>query len=796
MGCTIKSVGSKRSHAEEKLELASVLAQVAEFCRTGLGSEKVLSISPTFDASLIALRIEQTREAFELLRASEIPEYGMARDVRRSVSDAEKGAVVPAEELFRIGETLEAMGNVSRFFAKLDSAPNLKKLAAGLPYLPDLQKKIQRSISPEGEVLDDASPALKKIRSERNAQQRKLMSRLQSLISSSYRAYLQEPIYTVRDGRYVVPVKAQYKSKVPGIVHDASASGQTLFIEPQSIVEEGNRLRELEALEREETERILSELSSTVGGHSKEMLSGSDILGELDGIFAKARYADDRNAAPPCLSDGHLLVVREGHHPLIAREKSVPLTISVGEQSKSLLLSGPNTGGKTVTLKLLGLYALMIGCGIFPPAREVKYGPFRNVWADIGDEQSLQQSLSTFSAHLKNIAEIFEGVQRGDLVILDEIGAGTDPREGGALAKAFLDSLHNKGAIVAASTHYGEVKNFAQASERFACAAMEFDIETLQPTFRIIPGASGASHAMEISLRYGIPEEVIASAERFAGEEFLQERESSYALDNLVRETREEKHRIENLRKELEEKERRFETERQKWLEKMQKARAQMEESLAQTIREARERYRELLERLKTLSSSQTREEIISEAKTVEKELQDFRKRLEEAETGFESGAKDVSKIEPGALVGVRGYSQPGTVVEIKKGGDIVVQIGIARVHAKLSDLKVYEKETRNIEAPPGRRGTSGVGKWVRGEASMEITLRKMRFEDAKESLERFFDEAILAGVPKIRIVHGKGTGTLKKMVHDFLKSREEVEKFREGDIYEGGVGVTIVYLK
>lgn len=780
------SAVSERSHAERALELDRVLEMVAERCSTSLGMEFARQLRPTFDRRRVEALVSQTVEALELLENAEPPIYSGARDVRISVDAAGKGSPIPSEEIFRVSETIEAINTLRKYLVgKREDAVEMWGIAKKLPYLPDLQKELHSSISPEGEVLDSASPTLKKIRTERNAQARRLSTRIQNLIIGELKNYLQEPLYTIRDGRYVVPVKSQYRGKVPGIVHDASGSGQTIYVEPEALVVEANKLRELESGEREEVERILRELSKKIGARADEILSGMNALAEIDAVFAKARLALDRDCVAPKLVEGSRIRIESGHHPLIDPSVSVPVDASVGKDGKSLLITGPNTGGKTVTLKMIGLYAMIIGCGLLLPAIAVEYSVFGNVWADIGDEQSLQQSLSTFSGHLRNVAAILKGAKPGDLALLDEIGAGTDPKEGAALGQAFLETLANRGVVVAASTHYGELKQFAQSHEKYYCAAMEFDVATLRPTYRLIPGASGQSHALEISRRHGIPDDVVDLAEKVMGGEAVGERERSAEIDRLLLEARKAREEALQAKRDAETALRKAEADREDQLEKLRRARARAEEVASEALREARERYRELLEITKRLPARE-RERFQEQAKQIERGI-----RAAKSQLVPENTAADSMEIVPGMTVRLLSNNQHGQVIEVQKSGKLLVRVGALKLTVTKSDvMPVEEKRARE------RHAAKGVSVERAMTASPELHLRRMRAEDTIEKLHKFFDEAILAGLTTVRIVHGKGDGVLRKIVHEFLSKRSDVERFREGDPGEGGSGVTVAYLK
>jgi DNA mismatch repair protein MutS2 len=451
-----------------------------------------------------------------------------------------------------------------------------------------------------------------------------------------------------------------------------------------------------------------------------------------------------------------------------------------------MLITGPNTGGKTVTLKMLGLYALLMSCGIFPPAEEIRYGPFTGVYADIGDEQSVQQSLSTFSGHLRNIATIFRAAKPGGLALFDEIGAGTDPKEGAAIGRAILTRLTAMGVTIAASTHYGELKSFAQESDGFTCAAMEFDLATLRPTYKLIPGASGRSHAFEISRKYGLPEEVVDLAESSIGSEAADERSKSETLDHLIAQARQDRESARELQDAAREVRESAVRERDEQLEKLRKLRARMEEEVVEAIRGARESYRELLEIAKSAPASE-RESLIHAAKEIADVLDTQRVSLREP-----VGAAAAAEFSPGMNVRLLSNGQTATILEVRKSGNLLLQIGAMKMSVASSDVEPAKLKPSETRASSSRR--ISIEKTLN--AKSELHLRKLRAEDAIETLDRFFDEAVLSGLHTVRIVHGKGEGILRKVVQDFLRSRKDVHTFAEADATQGGAGVTVVHFK
>jgi DNA mismatch repair protein MutS2 len=775
------------SHSARVLELARVLEGLSRFCETTWGAETLRGAKPVFDSEMVRTRVEKTSEARRLLRELPPPAFGSARDVRTQATTASKGATLPGSELFRVGETLSAFRRLKAWLDQArGKAPLLHNLGARLPWLKDLEDRLVQSLAEDGSVLDSASGALAKVRSQKTTLQKRITDRLHSLVHGAFRDYLQEPLYTIRDGRFVVPVKAQYKGKVRGIVHDTSGSGQTVFIEPEAILSDSNRLRELESEEREEVERVLRELSKAVGEHAEEIVVGLDAVAELDQHLAMARWAEERDAGVPRVRDGAFLKVQEGHHPLLDPAQSVPISVAVGGTERSLIITGPNTGGKTVTLKLLGLYALLLGIGAHPPARVVDYGVFQGVYADIGDEQSVEQSLSTFSGHLKNIARMLREAGAGSLVLLDEVGAGTDPAEGSALGKALLGELLDRGVVVAATTHYGELKEFAQADDRIRPAAMEFDVSTLKPTYRLIPGASGQSHALEIAERLGIPKGVLERAASSMGEEFSRTKNAQDELDRLIREAREERAEVERLRRELEERAAELQEEAERLRERQERLRTRLEERVEEAVRQAQEAYRVLREQIKGSLSGREREELLAEAREVSQRLQT------ELDDVRQQAEKPPARVEVGQSVRIRGAGRVGVVQEVL-GDRVVILVGGLKVTVP------YDRVEPTELPPTTPKPTTRTAHLSRSKAEQirpELNIRKMRAEEAIEQLERYLDDVVLAGLDRVRIVHGRGDGILRRIVREMLEKRDDVVGYSDAEPSAGGEGVTIVHFR
>jgi DNA mismatch repair protein MutS2 len=688
--------------------------------------------------------------------------------------------MLTGDTIFRVSETLGAFLRLRKWI-DVERVPALRILSTRLPLLNELTRQIESAVLASGEVVDAASAALASLRTKKITQQKRILERVQSLVNT-LKSYLQEPIYTERAGRYVLPVKAAYKGKVPGILHDSSGSGQTLYIEPDLVLQETNKLREIEGAEREEVERILHALSGRIGEQANDIVDGLQAVGEIDLYVAFGIEAEKSGGVEPRLVEDPLLFIEAGHHPLLEREISVPIDISLGGSAGSLLITGPNTGGKTVCLKILGLFTFIIGCGAFPPARAVTFGPFTAVFADIGDEQSLQQSLSTFSGHVKNLSRALITASAGALCLFDEIGAGTDPAEGAAIGKAVLSTLCEKETVIAATTHYGELKEFALNHDRFRTAAMEFDLDTLKPTYKLIEGATGASHAFEIAKRYGLPTDVASRAQEFLSDYARAERGKSARLDALIAEAITKTAQAEETKNAAAEELSRLQSEREHSKAKLANIREAALGELAEAIREMRSKYRELLEQTVHLQGAK-REEILSEARRVE---ETFVKTAD----ALRSPSVKSPQIKEGDTVRVRGRAETAIVLELQKTR-AVVQIGSLRFSVHPSELEPARRYDQ-----PVKRARIKLDQVAAATISSELMVRRMRAEEAVVALQDYFDDAALANLHRTRIVHGKGDGVLRKVVRDFLAKRKDVARYNDADASEGGAGVTIVEFK
>jgi len=779
------------THALKVLEFDAIRLRLAQNCETAGAAAFAEALKPQTDAETVWAELERTTQAYRLLSETSPPSLGAVRNHADSLERALKGGSLGGVEIFEIGEAIQAMRSFKNaIYSRQSDYPALWNLAQFFPELKTLEDQIFGALEGSGEVKDSASPELARLRQRKQAAMSRILDRIQSYTSGKNRDLLSDPIYTVRDGRYVIPVKVEHKGKIRGIVHDTSGTGQTVFVEPEDVLKLGNDLRMVEAAEREEVRRILADLSSKVGDNANAILEGTEAANELDLLLAKARLAFEMRASMPQRWQGQGLQVQAARHPLLDAAIVVPLDLSVGFDSQGLLITGPNTGGKTVAIKMVGLFALMAQSGLYLPAANVKFGPFSGVWADIGDEQSVEQSLSTFSGHIKNLVEALTKLKPGALVLCDEIGAGTDPAEGAALAKAILLTLQEKGAYVIASTHYGELKAFAYNTPGFQNASMEFDVKSLRPTYKVLMGAPGASHALRIAERYGLPKEVVQLAYRGLTEEEQQISKMMEQLEQSQRQARiaqsEADRRITEARKAEEKANRKLEEAE----EVRRTVHSKASETIVDVVRDIRAEAAAIFEELKSAPRDGR-----SDAKARER-LRDLEKYADVASAEFQTKrakqATPAVTLERGMAVKVEGYTQPGVVLEAPKGGQVRVQVGPLKISADVSVV------TRTSDRQPTqRRVTSTALSLQRAQtAQSEIHLRAMRAEDALQELERFVDDAVLGGLPQVRIVHGKGEGILRKMTQDFLKKNRNVERFREGEAGEGGAGVTIAYLR
>lgn len=778
------------------LEYNKMKEQLQEHVASSLGKQKVLALTPSTDIEKIDQWQRETFEGTKVIRLKGQAPLGGIFDIRASVRRASIGGGLSASELLEVGSTIYGSRRIKKFIEDMVAdeveLPLLEDIVHRITPLMELERAIKECIDDNGEVLDTASTTLRTLRHQIRSYESGIRSKLENMIrSSSNQKKLSDAIITIRNDRFVIPVKQEYRGSFGGIVHDQSASGATLFIEPQSVVMMNNQLREAKVKEAKEIERILLELSHRTGEFSEELLNNVEELAELDFIFSKALYSSRLKGIQPKLNTEGYIQIEKARHPLIPSEDVVPIDIELGKSYASLIITGPNTGGKTVTLKTIGLLTLMAQSGLHVPTEEnAEMAVFENVFADIGDEQSIEQSLSTFSSHMVNIVDILSKVTYRSLVLFDELGAGTDPTEGAALAIAILDEVYSRGARVVATTHYSELKGYAYNREGAMNASVEFDVETLRPTYRLLIGVPGRSNAFAISRRLGLKEEIIDVAKAQLDNEsnefenmIASLEESRKSSDAEWQETLKLREEAEALRNELISKLEELEQEKATILEAAEK---QAEEAVEKAKKEADE----IIQKLRTIQKDA---EVIKEHEIIEakKQLEGATPELIKAKKKQEK-AKKQGKVEllPGDEVKVLSFGQKGHIVEQINEKEYQVQIGIMKMKVQLDDLQ-YIKREKQVEAKPLTK--------IRGtdfHVKPELDLRGQRYEDAIAKLDKYLDDALLAGYHQVSIIHGKGTMALRKGVKTYLKSHPRVASSRDGGMNEGGLGNTVVELK
>ncbi len=801
------------SHTLKVLEYGKVLERLAGHASNGMGREAALALVPAAAPEQVERALQETREARSILETDSGMPLGGIHDIRDAVERAHVRMLLAPVELLDIAQTVGAARRLKSFLGKRsEDWPLLAEIGGNLPNLPGIESAVDEAISETAEIRDTASPELARVRGQLKVSQSRLREKLNTIIrSEKYAAYVQEPVITVREGRFCIPVKAEARARFGGIVHDASASGATVFVEPGACVELGNEVKELSIKEEQEVHRILTRLTETVGKASESLRQTLQILATLDLANAKALLALEMQAAEPRVNRTGIVRMFSARHPLLPGNV-VPIDIEVGDRFKVVLITGPNTGGKTVTLKTVGLLTLMLQSGLqIPASGNSDMAIFEEIFADIGDEQDIQQSLSTFSAHLKNIARIFEAlpataevVKRktknesktgvsSALVLLDEVGAGTDPAEGAALAKALLNRLRASGARVVATTHYGELKEYAYATPGVENASVEFDRETLRPTYHVLLGVPGSSHAFYIAGRLGLPESVLEDAwsnlshrEQTTGDLLQQIEESRKRAIEMERDAAVAKEQAERSRDE-------YETRARQVADIQRTVKQQAEEEARAVLRRVSERAENILDELKKMNRGSRR------GASARKGLAELRR-----EVGDTLQVEEQEPIEPipsggfsfkkGDRVKVISLGLEGELLEVPRDGEVAVQMGAMRATLPLDVLRPV------TAAPPKpvRKRSSAAEISMRKaiHISPELNLRAMRVDEAAPLLDRYLDDAYAAGINNARLVHGKGTGALRKFVSDYIQGHPVVASHRLGDESEGGDGVTVVTFK
>ncbi|MFE8059955.1 endonuclease MutS2 [Priestia aryabhattai] len=779
------------------LEFNKVKEQLQKKVASSLGREKVANLIPSTQYEEVVKWQEATDEATTVLRLRGNVPLGGIFDVRPSVKRAEIGGTLSSNELLDVASTIYAARQVKQFIEQVVEdedleLPIITEHIEKLMPLPEVEQTIKMSIDENGTVLDGASDQLRGIRQKLRSTESRIREKLESLIrSSSAQKMLSDAIVTIRNERFVIPVKQEYRSAYGGIVHDQSSSGATLFIEPQAIVTLNNELQEAKVKEKQEIERILIALTVQVAEVANELRQNVYLLGELDFMFAKGRYSHELKASKPKMNDRGYIKLVKAKHPLIAQEDVVANDIELGDQYTSIVITGPNTGGKTVTLKTLGLFTLMAQAGLQIPALDgSEMAVFKHVFADIGDEQSIEQSLSTFSSHMVNIVDILQKVDHESLVLFDELGAGTDPQEGAALAISILDQVYERGARVVATTHYPELKAYGYNREGVVNASVEFDIETLSPTYKLLIGVPGRSNAFEISKRLGLSAEVIERAKGYIGSETNKVENMIASLEDSRRQSEHELEEAEELRKEAQKLHKELQSQIIEFNEKRDKLYEKAEEKAQATVKAASEEAEKIISDLRKMSQK-------NHALVKEHELIEARKRLEDAVPTLEKSKKKPAvpkkqerTLQAGDEVKVLSWGQKGTLVERVSNNEWQVQMGIMKMKVKEKDLE-YISSPKPVETKPLAT--------VKGKdyhVNLELDLRGERYENALIRVEKYIDDALLANYPRVSIIHGKGTGALRKGVQEYLKNHRSVKNIRFGEASEGGSGVTVVEFK
>ena len=779
-----------------KLELDRVLEMLADCAVSGEAKERCLALQPNSDKEEVIGLQTQTADASRLITLRSSPAFQDVRDVRPSLDRADRGGCLSPKELLQIAGVLRCARGAKEYYDGAAANTSLDWMFASLTPNRYLEERITGAILSEEEIADAASSELSDIRRHMRIQSAKIKESLQKLITSpSYAKFLRDPIITLRQDRYVVPVKAEFKNEIPGLIHDVSSTGSTFFIEPMSSVNANNALRELLLREKKEIERILAELSAEAAAHRETISQNYTMLVELDVIFARAKLSFRMNATAPEIRDDGALRLDQARHPLIDAKAVVPISVALGVDYDTLIITGPNTGGKTVTLKTVGLLTLMAECGLHIPARSGSFiSTFDQVLADIGDEQSIEQSLSTFSAHMRNIVQVVNQCDERSLVLFDELGAGTDPAEGAALAIALIEHCRQQGSRVAATTHYAELKVYAMRSKGVTNAACEFDVETLKPTYKLLIGVPGKSNAFAISRRLGLPEEIIESARSTVSENDTNFEDVLDQLEQQRQQMEAAREEAERLRKETEQTKQKSDEYYAEMKKQKERAEAQARKEAQRILDEARRTANSVYEELKALRKQM---KDAADAQGVNARQAELRRQLNEAEEKLApkqdrpERPKPSREIRVGDTVELLKLGTHATVLALNKDGTYQLQAGILKVNVKPDEVYLLENEPQEV-----KKYIEKTRREFKNQAqSPELDLRGMDALEAGAVLTIFLDNAYMANLTQVRIIHGKGTGVLRKTVHDELKKNKHVKKYRLGVYGEGEDGVTIAEL-
>jgi DNA mismatch repair protein MutS2 len=787
------------------LEFDKIVKKLSSLCASELGREIADKLMPDSNMAIVSERLRETTDATDFILRRGNPPLGGLHDIRSCLKRVELGSVLNPGELLHISDTLRAARNIKNYSSSADQkgieeSNRISGLISSITSNKRVEDKINMSIVSEEEIADSASNTLARIRRQIKEQQNSIKEKLDSMIrSSKYQKLMQESIVTLRGDRYVIPVKAEFKNEVPGLVHDSSASGATLYVEPMAVVEANNSIKQLRLKEQLEIERILHELTADVSEILESLKANISIFADLDFAFAKAKLSLELKCVCPRLNLEKRVNIKKGRHPLLDSKTVVPINLWVGGSFNTLVVTGPNTGGKTVTLKTLGLFTLMAQAGLHVPAMEgTELGIFTRVFADIGDEQSIEQSLSTFSSHMTNIVRILSEADENSLVLFDELGAGTDPTEGAALAMAILERLHRAGAVTVATTHYSELKVYALTTEGVENACCEFDVETLRPTYNLLIGVPGKSNAFAISRRLGLQEEILEKAREFLSGEEIKFEDVLMTIEKNRTDSEKERLQAEKYRLEIEELKKELEGQKQKLFAQKDKLLREAREEARKILLEAKQDAEGILDEMKRAAKEQdeaARNKAIEEAKArLRNNIGDLEGSLAESLFPRQGYTKPPENLKPGDSVLITNLNQRGTVLTAPdNNGEVQVQAGIMKINVHITNLKLVDDQAEEIRKAGGT-GRIGVSKSM--SISPRIDIRGTNVDEAVQILSKYLDDATIAGLVEVTIVHGKGTGMLRNGVHQFLKSSKHVKSYRLGKYGEGESGVTIVTIK
>ncbi|KRL03061.1 endonuclease MutS2 [Liquorilactobacillus capillatus] len=781
----------------DTLEYGKVINKLLHFVVTPMGEKKVRELKPSSELNVIQKALAQTKDGADILRLKGGIPLPKLHNIRPYLKRLDIGASLNGKELAAIGRILRATNEVRRFFIDLDDEKikleELYTLADNLQVLPEINKRLLTAVETDGHVTDEASSFLRNVRKTITTTENQLRERLTGFIHGNSAKYLSDAVITIRNDRYVIPVKQEYRNHFGGVVHDQSSSGQTLFVEPQAIVELNNRLKQQQLQEKEEIQRILRELSEMIAPYTAELENNADILGNFDFVNAKSKYAAAIKATEPRLSETNDIYLRQVWHPLLKIQTAVCNDLMLGKDYQAIVITGPNTGGKTITLKTLGLVQMMGQSGLFIPAFEgSRIGIFNDIFADIGDEQSIEQNLSTFSSHMTNIVSILKKADHHSLVLFDELGAGTDPQEGAALAIAILDAVGARGSYVLATTHYPELKAYGFDRPQTINASMEFDIDTLQPTYRLLIGIPGRSNALDISQRLGLDKQIIEQARQLTHSD---SQDLNDMIQDLVQKRRlaEEEHlglqknlsEAEKLHASLENEYQKFNNSRDKLLEK---AKMKANDIIETASRESDKLISEL-RKMSLNAGTRVKENELIDAKT---KMNQLHQPTNLRQNKVLQRAKRQQAFHPNDDVMVKSYGQQGVLLQRLSKDEWEVQLGILKMRINENDLEKIKVTDDN-----SKRGTRSTLKTAsQSHVSPRLDLRGQRYEEALTNVDRYVDAAILAGYASVTIVHGKGTGALRQGITAYLTQNPSIKSFKFAPPNAGGNGATVVYFK